>query len=231
MSVNSNPKYKQLVKAFSAPRSVLLRTSSCNLFRDWLEIVWAFLNVHHSPETFKELADRFDMEGGKLLGQYLSTYLELVEEYPFSDILGHLYMEIGDAVKHAGQFFTPEPICRMMASMMMGDEDSIRSHVADKGYVSVMDPCVGSGAMLLAAATHVHSIDPMLLTKCRFYGGDVDQTCVTMCRIQLRMNGMDQMGRLMRLSMAIGSKMVEPPKPIVEPPPVINHEGKQLLLF
>lgn len=203
-TLSSDSRYTQLVRAFCAPKSVLLRTSSWNLFRDWLCLSWAFLNAHNEPLQFKKLGDGFSQEGGELCGEYLCSYLELVEDYPFEDILGALYMAIGDNIRHAGQYFTPMPICKAMVSMTMGDEDDIRGVISKQGYINILDPAVGSGAMLLAAAGHVNEIDPSLLVKCRFYGIDIDETCVTMTRIQLRMNGIDEFGRMIRLQNMYG---------------------------
>ena len=204
-TLSLDSRYTRLVRAFCAPKAVLLRTSSWNLFRDWLCLSWAFLNAHNEPLQFKKLGDKFSQEGEELCGEYLCTYLEMVEDFPFEDILGALYMEIGDNIRHAGQYFTPMPICKMMAAMTMGDEDGIRGVISKQGYINILDPAVGSGAMLLAAAGHINEIDPGLLVKCRFYGIDLDETCVTMTRIQLRMNGLDEFGRMIRLQNMYGA--------------------------
>ena len=69
--------------------------------------------------------------------------------------------------------------------------------VQEKGCITVCDPAVGSGVMLLAFAKVVHAeMGRPALSKVRFYGTDIDQRCVLMCRIQLRMNGLDEVGRM-----------------------------------
>jgi hypothetical protein len=56
--------------------------------------------------------------------------------------------------------------------------------------ITVLDPAVGSGVMLLAAAS---AIPPWAtqLGLVRFYGMDIDQTCVQMCRINIMLYGLN----------------------------------------
>jgi len=56
--------------------------------------------------------------------------------------------------------------------------------------IRVCDPCVGSGVMLLAVACTA----PAWMTKwglIRFYGSDIDNTCVRMCRINIMLYGLN----------------------------------------
>ncbi len=51
--------------------------------------------------------------------------------------------------------------------------------------------------MLLAYASVVHQTFGRWGTdKLRLFGQDIDTRCVNMCRIQLRMNGLDGVGRM-----------------------------------
>ena len=96
----------------------------------------------------------------------------------------------------AGQYFTPNCIAEAMARMTFNRDDFERL-VREKGVVTVCDPAVGSGVMLLAFARVVHAEFGRWGTgKLRLYGTDIDVRCVNMCRIQLRMNGLDEFGRM-----------------------------------
>jgi type I restriction-modification system DNA methylase subunit len=84
----------------------------------------------------------------------------------------------------------------MMARMQFDRADFERV-VQEKGSVTVCDPAVGSGVMLLAFAKVVHGeFGRWGTSKLRLYGQDIDPRCVLMCRIQLRMNGLDAVGRM-----------------------------------
>lgn len=93
------------------------------------------------------------------------------------DILGDLYQ---GAITYgeAGQFFSPEPIARMMAAMTVGDVPKEAKHEKK----SVCDPACGSGRMLLAVAEK----QPHWL----FVGQDVDLRCVRMCAINLALRNL-----------------------------------------
>lgn len=97
----------------------------------------------------------------------------------FSDVLGACYMEVSSRwrQKNMGQFFSPEPICEMMARMVLSKE-SVDKHIADKGYFTMADPSgCGSGRMLLAGA---RVLGEETFRKCYYVGSDLDHTCVKM---------------------------------------------------
>jgi type I restriction-modification system DNA methylase subunit len=91
----------------------------------------------------------------------------------FADPLGELYMQ-AISNGHNGQYFTPTPICEMMATMNIGDN----SHVGQ----TVCDPTCGSGRMLLAAA----KIDRHMC----FYGADLDITCCKMLLVNMMLHSL-----------------------------------------
>jgi type I restriction-modification system DNA methylase subunit len=99
----------------------------------------------------------------------------------------------------AGQYFTCWTVAEMMARMTF-DRDSFLETVRERGTVSVCDPAVGSGVMLLAFAKVVHdALGREGTDRLRLYGMDIDIRCVNMSRIQLRMNGLDGFGRMAAL--------------------------------
>jgi len=84
-----------------------------------------------------------------------------------------------------------------MMSRMQFSRERFEALVAEKGEMTVCDPAVGSGVMLLAFAKVVHDeLGRSGVSKLRLYGTDIDQRCVLMCRIQLRMNALDTFGRM-----------------------------------
>ena len=93
------------------------------------------------------------------------------------DILGDFYQ---GAITYgeAGQFFSAQPIARMMAAVTVGDVPE----EAKREKRSISDPACGSGRMLLAVA----EIHPHWL----FVGQDVDLRCVRMCAINLALRNL-----------------------------------------
>jgi type I restriction-modification system DNA methylase subunit len=104
-------------------------------------------------------------------------------EESYQDLLGPVYMEIGSRWTQAGlgQYFTPWAVCICMARMNACDHDW-----DEKPYPSVCDPCVGSGAMLLAfRAVVAEEKGREWASKLRLHGSDIDEVCVSMAKVQL----------------------------------------------
>jgi len=187
--------YEELARSFET-NAVFGHMHSYDLYRKWLEAVWAFLDAANNPGAFKECLDKYKHEEGAEFGRLLGVYTDAVEEMPFKDILGELFMRLDVNSARSGQYFTPWHIAEMMACMQFSREQ-FEAHVAEKGEVTVCDPAVGSGVMLLAFAKVVHDeLGREGLGQLKLYGTDIDQRCVLMCRIQLRMNGLDTFGRM-----------------------------------
>jgi hypothetical protein len=184
---------------------------SYDLYRNWLEGVWAFLEAWRDPAGFRTCLDRYTREQGEEFGRLLVIYTKAVEEHPFRDILGELFMRLDVNSVRAGQFFTPWPIAEMMAKINF-DAEAFKRLVEEKGEVTVCDPAVGSGVLLLAYAKVVNDgLGSWGTDKLRLYGTDIDLRCVNMCRIQLRMNGLDGVGRIAGLMGACAAIKAQAP--------------------
>jgi hypothetical protein len=187
--------FEDLARGFES-NHVFCHMHAYDLYRSWLEAVWAFLNAVHEPDAYRRCLDRYTREQGAEFGRLLCVYTDAVEADSFRDILGELFMRMDVNSARSAQYFTPMSIAEMMARMQFDPADFERL-VAEKGVVTVCDPAVGSGVMLLAYAKVVHeALGRAGLAKVRFYGTDIDPRCVYMCRIQLRMNGLDAVGRM-----------------------------------
>src|ERR1035437_7947344 len=190
--------YENLARSFEN-NHVFGHMHSYDLYRAWLEAVWAFLDAVHDQDAYRQCLDRYSRAEGEEFGRMLGLYVDAVEADPFRDILGELFMRLDVNSVQCGQFMTPFNIAEMMARMQF-DRAEFERLVQDKGVVTVCDPAVGSGVMLLAFAKVVHGeLGRWGTSKLRLYGTDIDQRCVNICRIRIRMNGLDAFGSMVGL--------------------------------
>lgn len=125
--------------------------------------------------------------GVDIPAQMLGIITMALEENPNQDFLGNLYMNLNLGSHWHGQFFTPYNVCELMAKMQIGD--GCRAEIESKGYLSVCDPCVGAGAMLIAAATAFRECKVNYHTSVLFIGQDIDPVVAKMAYIQLSLLG------------------------------------------
>jgi type I restriction-modification system DNA methylase subunit len=90
----------------------------------------------YKPEEFQQFPS--------LLGM-LATCLE----HEPTDVLGRLYHRLELHNYQSGQFFTPYPVCLAMAKMLVHDAKHL---VKEQEFIRAQEPCVGSGAMVIALA-------------------------------------------------------------------------------
>jgi len=104
------------------------------------------------------------------LGKLITLIGDLSEG--LRDPLGELFMQ-AISNGHNGQYFTPEPICDMMATISVGNP-------ADGQTVA--DCACGSGRMLLSAAK--------INRHLKLYGADLDITCCKMALLNMLLNSL-----------------------------------------
>jgi type I restriction enzyme M protein len=97
---------------------------------------------------------------------------------PWCDLLGQFYECVAsNSTKDGlGQFFTPVPVCDLMAQMNKPEPRP------DGKRVTIADPCAGSGRLLLAT----NAIFP----GAEYFAQDINQTCANMCAINMMMHGL-----------------------------------------
>jgi hypothetical protein len=101
-----------------------------------------------------------------------------------TDVLGRTFHELELHNKYAGQFFTPYPICQMMATMTLGPEADIRSKIEGRGFITASEPACGSGAMVIALAHGMKDLGINYQQHLHVTAVDVDAKCVHMAYTQ-----------------------------------------------
>lgn len=115
----------------------------------------------------------------------LAIVINAYEEDPEQDFLGEIYMQLNIGDPRKGQHFTPYHVAHAMSLMTDGGKE----YIEGKGYVSVCDPCCGSGVMLVAKANALRENGINFQTQTLFVGQDLDRTTALMCVVQLSILG------------------------------------------
>jgi len=144
-----------------------------SVFDDFLEMVVCSLSLGAKEERYLEIVRNYEKPDAYLMAEaFGSLVIEMDNNGEgLKDGFGDFYMEYLSH-GHNGQFFTPEPICDMMARIL---------NPAGFGE-KIADCCCGSGRMLLAAAR--------VSRNSLFFGADIDSTSAMMCLINLCLNGL-----------------------------------------
>src|SRR5262249_45703059 len=102
-------------------------------------------------------------------------------EHEQTDVLGRLYQRLELQKGRAGQFFTPYPVCLAMAKMLVHDAKHL---VEEKGFIRALEPCVGSGAMVIALAQALKEEDMNYQQCLHMTAVDLDIVAVHMTYVQ-----------------------------------------------
>ena len=100
------------------------------------------------------------------------------------DVLGRAFGELEVHNKWRGQFFTPYEVCRLMASVNI-DAAHMDALIAQRGFVTLNEPTVGAGAMVLAFADRMRNAGYNPQTQLHVTAQDIDPRAVHMAYIQL----------------------------------------------
>lgn len=159
----------------------------------------AFAYLMHSAEEWNDTLGDVYMEFGisnKYSGQFFTPYhlAKMMAAMTMGDIPTLVNQRIKDACRD-----NPLAQAILISGLMIEDpaqaeawyfEKLIPAVASDVDPVTVCDPACGSGVMLLAAASEV----PRWMLDwnfVRFYGMDIDQTCVNMAKANIAMRGLN----------------------------------------
>lgn len=126
-----------------------------------------------NEKIYLHISGRYDKTELKSFSEILGHLMLNAAENPYSDILGEYFMEHISRGQN-GQFFTPDPVCKMMA-MFQGEDETVTGK-------KVMDPACGSGRMLLQFAK--------LHPDNYFFGADNSSLCAKMAVLNFFLNGL-----------------------------------------
>lgn len=137
-------------------------------------------------KTYMTIAGKYKPEEMLKFSQMLQEVVIGMDFNPDQDFLGELYMALDLGNDHAGQFFTPYDVCRMMAEITGAD---LQARIERDGWISVNDCACGAGALLVAFANACTRQEINYQTSVLFTAQDIDYIVGLMCYLQLSLMG------------------------------------------
>jgi hypothetical protein len=134
-------------------------------------------------KRYLEVVKRYKPDEVNKFPQMLASLTMALEEET-SDVLGKTFHDLELHNKWSGQFFSPYPLCRMMAKMIVGGRAEAEARVAERGYLTASEPACGSGAMVIALAHEIWELGINYQKHLHVTAVDVDPKCVHMSYLQ-----------------------------------------------
>ena len=164
-----------VLKNFDKQINRLNRHSKYSVFSDFL--LWVIAGFAISDELNWQPTNNYTKDELPVFPDIFSAFALAMNERikadnHWADILGEYYMCANISNSSAGQFFTPEHVCTLMAQMAIFEND--KRHNAH-------DCCCGSGRLLLAANS--------VQLGMKLYASDLDVTCCRMTVVNFLMHG------------------------------------------
>ncbi|MBD2802328.1 N-6 DNA methylase, partial [Xenorhabdus sp. M] len=160
------------------------------VFRDFCNCAMAAI---HNKHCFSEELEQYYLKTIKkyeradvdrIVQLFSHVVLGLAQES--GDFLGSVFMQLELGNKDLQQFFTPWEVARMMVQMQLHDAAEL---LQTQPFITMSDPCVGAGCMILAAADVLREQghDPL----CSLWVSviDIDPLAAVMAYIQLSLTG------------------------------------------
>ena len=141
------------------------------------------VNYDAREKEYLRRMKRYNEDESELFAVLLAELVMCFEVGGPNDYLGLIFMQLNLGNKFTGQYFTPYDISLLMAQMKFTKED-IEEAIAEKGHITISDPCVGAGGMIIAAYQVIGELGFNPQQIMRVTTQDVDLRAVLMTYIQ-----------------------------------------------
>ena len=152
----------------------------------------AFNNIEQSDPVFADLFTDIDLYSNRLGNgdqKQSDTVASLIKEIDKADllnsdaeILGNAYEYLigqfaSETGKKAGEFYTPQAVSKILTKIAIDGQE-------EKKGLSVYDPCMGSGSLLLNAKKYVKYPEYI-----RYYGQELNTSTYNLARMNMFLHG------------------------------------------
>ena len=132
-------------------------------------------------EKYRYAVKRYTEEERKQLSKLFVLVVEALEQKSY-DFLGTVFMNLDLGDQYRAQFFTPTPVARTMAEIVLNQCDRL---IKQRGFITLQEPTCGSGVMVIESYNFLarQGFNPQqnMWVQAR----DIDFTAAMMCYISL----------------------------------------------
>lgn len=170
-----------------------------DVFEDFVE--WVTLTIRAPLEwknqeeinkRARRLCDKYEEKERCTMQRMMELLISAMQYHAdcgeYTDTLSRIFQEVGIQNKHTGQFFTPWTIAYASAKMQFTPDDA-RRHIEEKGHITVYEPTVGGGVMVLAMAQVMREAGFNPHKELLIYATDIDYRCACMTYIHAALYG------------------------------------------
>jgi len=161
--------------------------SPSDQFSNWLILtassLYSWKNDEKVEEEFNEIRKKLTDEQYEKYAQLFALTVEALHEKEH-DFLGKIFSIGKFSNDKKAQYFTPDCVSKVNAAIMIGKKRLPKNRVC-----TVIDPCCGSGSMLIAAIAEMKEKNFNYQNNAFCHGIDVDARCARMTFIQLSLLG------------------------------------------
>lgn len=152
----------------------------------------AFNNVEQSDPLFADLFTDIDLYSNRLgtgdqkQSDTISNLIKVIDKADLlnsdSDVLGNAYEYLigqfaSETGKKAGEFYTPQGVSKILTRIAIAKQETKRG-------LSVYDPCMGSGSLLLNAKKYASEPDYI-----KYYGQELMTSTYNLARMNMFLHG------------------------------------------
>lgn len=165
------------------------------------ELQKAFNNIEQSDALFADLFTDIDLYSNRLgagdqkQSDTISSLIKEIDKADLlnsdSDVLGNAYEYLigqfaSETGKKAGEFYTPQAVSKILTKIAIAGQEDMRG-------LSVYDPCMGSGSLLLNAKKY--SKEPSYI---RYYGQELNTSTFNLARMNMFLHGISPENQKLR---------------------------------
>ena len=150
-----------------------------------LSLAQPFYRSNQLERQYLEIVGRYTKEQANEFSQMLALIVLALDE-KHQDFLGQVFSASNFGNARKGQFFTPYHVSKLMAQINFTD---IENQLAEKDFVTLAEPCCGSGGIIIAYVETMKNHNINFQHKLFVEAIDIDELCFQMAYLQLSLYG------------------------------------------